>query len=112
MGGNMFAKSGSKVPNLEESPSEGAYLAEILQALRDELGAAGAATKTIMRRTGALDRTARYWMSVEARRSGYHLIYLARESNSGLAAGLNSHFPPASTQLRLLLRRRWVPLKC
>ena len=84
----MFPKSGSKVPNLKGRPSEGVYLAEILQALRDELGATGGATKTIMRWTGASDRTARNWMSGAAGPSGYHLICLARESNSVLAAML------------------------
>jgi len=61
---------------------------EIQQALRGELGGSGAATKTIMRWTGASDRTARNWMSGAAGPSGYHLICLARESNAVLAAML------------------------
>jgi hypothetical protein len=84
----MLPNSGSQVPKLKERPSEGHYLAEIHQALRDELGAAGGATKTIMRWTGASDRTARNWMSGAAGPSGYHLICLARESNAVLAAML------------------------
>lgn len=84
----MFPKSGIKVPKLKGRPSEEDYLAEILQALRHELGTAGGATKTIMRWTGASDRTARNWMSGASGPSGYHLICLARESNAVLAAML------------------------
>ena len=84
----MFPKSGSKVPKLKGRPSEEDYLAEILQALRHELGTTAGATKTIMRWTGASDRTARNWMSGASGPSGYHLICLARESNAVLAAML------------------------
>jgi len=84
----MFPKSGSKVPKLKGRPLVEDYLAEILQALRHELGTTAGATKTIMRWTGASDRTARNWMSGASGPSGYHLICLARESNAVLAAML------------------------
>ncbi len=83
----MFPKSGSKVPGANR-PKEDEYLATIREALRQELGGRGGATKTIMRWTGASDRTARNWMSGAAGPSGYHLICLARESNAVLAAML------------------------
>ena len=66
----MFPKSGSKVPGADR-PKE-----------------VGGATKTILRWTGASDRTARNSMSGAAGPSGYHLICLARESNAVLAAML------------------------
>ena len=84
----MFPKTGSKVPGANVSPTEANYLTEIRSALRRELGGTGAATKTIMRWTGASDRTARNWMSGSAGPSGYHLICLARESNAVLSAML------------------------
>lgn len=84
----MFPKTGSKVPSNGSRPTEADYLTEIRKALRDELGGPGSATKTIMRWTGASDRTARNWMSGSAGPSGYHLICLARESNAVLAAML------------------------
>jgi len=84
----MFPKSGSKVPGRDTKPSEADYLREIREALRGELGGSRAATKTIMRWTGASDRTARNWMSGAAGPSGYHLICLARESNAILAVVL------------------------
>lgn len=83
----MFPKSGSKVPGADR-PKEDEYLVAIREALRQELGGHGGATKTIMRWTGASDRTARNWMSGAAGPSGYHLICLARESNAVLAAML------------------------
>lgn len=83
----MFPKSGSKVPGADR-PKEDEYLAAIREALRHELGGHGSATKTIMRWTGASDRTARNWMSGATGPSGYHLICLARESNAVLAAML------------------------
>ena len=83
----MFPKSGSKVPGADR-PKEDEYLAAIREALRQELGGHGGATKAIMRWTGASDRTARNWMSGAAGPSGYHLICLARESNAVLAAML------------------------
>lgn len=84
----MFPKSGSKVPGTRIRPTEADYLADIREALRGELAGTGGATKTIMRWTGASDRTARNWMSGAAGPSGYHLICLARESNAVLAAML------------------------
>jgi len=84
----MFPKSGSKVPAPNVKPTESDYLLQIREALRRELGGTRAATKTIMRWTGASDRTARNWMSGAAGPTGYHLICLARESNAVLAAVL------------------------
>jgi hypothetical protein len=84
----MLPKTGSEVPFPRARPSERVYLAEIFQALHAELDGTGGVTKTIMRWTGASDRTARNWMSGAAGPSGYHLICLARESDAILAAML------------------------
>jgi hypothetical protein len=83
----MFPKNGIKVPG-GGRPVEADYLLEIRGALRRELGSTGGASKTIMRWTGASDRSARNWMSGSAGPSGFHLICLARESNAVLSAML------------------------
>jgi hypothetical protein len=80
----MFPKSGRKLPD-GALGSEADYITRIRQALRSELGGTRAATKTIMRWTGASDRTARNWMSGNFGPSGYHLVCLARESDAVLA---------------------------
>lgn len=78
----MIPKSGSRLPTTTARPSEAEYLGQIRSALRGELGGTAAGTKTIMRWTGASERTARNWMSGAAGPSGYHLICLARESDA------------------------------
>ena len=84
----MLPKSGRKLPDAAHPLTEAHYLEEIRSALRSELGGTRAATKTIMRWTGASDRTARNWMSGAAGPSGYHLIRLAHNSDAVLAAML------------------------
>lgn len=76
----MFPKSGRKLPNWRSRPSAEDYAVEIGAALRRELGTAGGAAKTIMKWTGASDRSARNWLNGLGGPTGWHLILLARES--------------------------------
>jgi hypothetical protein len=90
----MFPKAGNKVPR--RSRPGHAYAEAIAEALRTELGATHRATKTLMRWTGASERTAKNWLSGRCGPSGYHLVQLARESDIVLAtllalAGRNHH---------------------
>ena len=80
----MFPKNGRHLPGAHVGPTECEYLSRIREALRGELGTTRTATKTIMRWTGACDRTARNWMSGTGGPSGYHLLCLARESDAVL----------------------------
>ncbi len=57
-------------------------------ALRRELGSAGGAAKTIMKWTGASDRSARNWLNGLGGPTGWHLILLARESSEVMGAVL------------------------
>jgi hypothetical protein len=83
----MFPKKGNKFP--ERSTTEYAdYASSIADALRTELGQSHRATKTLMRWTGASDRTAKNWLNGSCGPSGTHLIQLARESDIVLAAVL------------------------
>ena len=90
----MFPKTGKKLPR--PTRHSNAYAEAIADALRTELGATHRATKTLMRWTGASERTAKNWLSGRYGPSGYHLIRLARESDIALAtvlalAGRNHH---------------------
>lgn len=84
----MLPKTGSRLPGAGQRVSEADYVAAISTALRDELGTTGAASKTIMRWTGASERTARNWMTGVAGPSGHHLVSLMRESDAVLSAVL------------------------
>lgn len=76
----MLPNSGSKVPKAPEHLTEGELGRRLGVALRSELGSSARATKTIMRWTGASDRSARKWMHGDGAPSGAHLIDLARGS--------------------------------
>lgn len=91
----MFRKKGNKFPVYGGARHE-SYATSIADALRTELGQSHRATKTLMRWTGASDRTAKNWLSGCCGPSGDHLIQLARESDTVLAAllglaGRNQH---------------------
>lgn len=75
----MFPKTGSKFGTTRCSTEQ--YAHYIATALRDELGDSHRATKTLMRWTGASDRTAKNWLCGSHGPSGEHLILLARESD-------------------------------
>ena len=91
----MFPKTGKKFPEPPDR-GQGGYASSIADALRSELGKSHRATKTLMRWTGASDRTAKNWLSGCCGPSGTHLIQLAHESDIVLAtvlglAGRNQH---------------------
>lgn len=91
----MFRKRGSNLPG-SPGPETPGYATSIADALRTELGQSHRATKTLMRWTGASDRTAKNWLSGCCGPSGRHLIELARQSDTVLAtllglAGRNRH---------------------
>ena len=104
----MFPKMGNKFPG-GSTPPNGEYASSIADALRTELGRSHRATKTLMRWTGASDRTAKNWLSGCCGPSGSHLIQLARESDIVLAAvlglaGRNRHLVGADLlQIRAAL---------
>ena len=83
----MFRKKGNKFPAAPE-PGSAEYASSIAGALRTELGQSHRATKTLMRWTGASDRTAKNWLGGSCGPSGHHLICLARESDTVLATVL------------------------
>lgn len=81
----MRIKMGTVVPktgmNVHLCPDLVDYRAALAMALRFELGATHRAIKTVMRWTGASERTVKYWFAGERGPSGQHLILLARHSD-------------------------------
>jgi hypothetical protein len=76
----MFPKAGRNIPTFL---SEGAstYARSIAEVLRSELGGSHRAHKTLMRWTGANERTAKNWLSAVNGPSGEHLLRLMRSSD-------------------------------
>nr|AWL93050.1 hypothetical protein CIT37_13180 [Bradyrhizobium ottawaense] len=75
----MFPKTGKKFPNGgKQSPTYASLIADIL---RSELGNSHQAQKTLMRWTGANERTAKNWLSGSNGPSGEHLLQLMRNSD-------------------------------
>lgn len=80
----MLPNSGRNLPNSRPALSERDFAERISAALRSELGGTRTSVKTIMRWTGASDRSARTWLNGTGAPSGYHVICLARESDEVL----------------------------
>ncbi|MCX7302698.1 MAG: XRE family transcriptional regulator [Rhodobacterales bacterium] len=84
----MRIKMGTSVPkmgtNVHLDAGQTVYRKAIADALRRELGPTHQAIKTVMRWTGASERTAKYWLSGERGPGGEHLIRLARHSDAVL----------------------------
>ena len=77
----MRAKMGNTFPCRDIADSNGIYAGLIAEALRAELGESHRALKTIMRWTGASERTAKNWYTGTIGPSGANLIELVRHSD-------------------------------
>ncbi len=84
----MRIKRGTVVPKMgttgPSAADQARYRQAIADTLRRELGHTHQAIKTVMRWTGASERTAKYWLSGERGPSGEHLIRLAQHSDAVL----------------------------
>jgi hypothetical protein len=78
LGRNMFPKAGRKFPAHERQAD---YASSISEVLRAELGSSHQAIKTLMRWTGANERTAKNWLSGANGPSGEHLLDIMRNSH-------------------------------
>jgi hypothetical protein len=76
----MFPKTGKKFP-YDGGPGAPSYAEAIAEILRTELGNSHQAHKTLMKWTGANERTAKNWLSGSNGPSGEHLLRLMRNSN-------------------------------
>src|SRR3981081_3793165 len=80
LGRNMFPKTGKKMPPRSDGPSDD-YASSVARALKAELGNSHQAIKTLMRWTGANERTAKNWLSGSNGPSGDHLLEIMRNSD-------------------------------
>lgn len=79
----MFPKMGKVFPGgYDREAGETMYAVMIAQALRAELGNTHQAVKTVMRWTGASERTVKHWLSGRHGPSGDYLLALLRESET------------------------------
>ncbi|HEY1613982.1 MAG TPA: hypothetical protein VGF97_09860 [Rhizomicrobium sp.] len=79
--GNEIPKMGNSLPIAAVNGAGLSYEQTIAAALRQELGGTNKAIKTLVRWTGAHDRTVKNWLSGSAGPSGTHLIRLMRSSD-------------------------------
>ena|SRR5680860_313424 len=86
----MFPKEGKFLPGRRRGDSGGGgYASAIAAALQQELGATHRAVKTIMKWTGANERTVKNWLAAKNGPRGEHLIELIRYSDAVLHASLH-----------------------
>ena len=85
----MFPKKGTYLPVGQKGSNRPIdYPGTIAAALRAELGGSHQAIKTIMRWTGANERTAKNWLGGQKGPRGEHLLGLLRHSDAVLEAVL------------------------
>ena len=78
----MFPKKGNYFPNgTRAGQGKVRYPEAIAAALRSELGDSHQAVKTVMRWTGANERTVKNWLAGRRGPRGEHLLGLIRHSN-------------------------------
>lgn len=79
--GNVLPKLGKELPITGRSGSI-AYAPAIAEALSSELRGSNRAIKTVMRWTGASERTVKGWLSGTSGPNGEHLISLLQNSDA------------------------------
>ena len=79
--GNVLPKLGKELPMTRRNSSIG-YAPAIAEALSTELRGSNRAIKTVMRWTGASERTVKGWLSGRSGPSGEHLISLLQNSDT------------------------------
>jgi hypothetical protein len=85
----MFPKKGKFFPGSARTTRHGVnYVSVVAAELRRELGDTHQAVKTVMRWTGANERTVKNWLAGRYGPNGKHLIHLFRHSDVVLDAFL------------------------
>ena len=89
--GKVFPKTGKVLPAAGAGPDPHAiYATTIARALREEFGGTPNATKTVMRWTGASERSVKNWFAGANGPTGDHLVALLRHSDSVFDALANA----------------------
>lgn len=103
----MLPKMGKEFPTGGGKGSGGSnYAGAVAAALRAELGDTHQALKTVMRWTGASERSAKNWLAATRGPTGAHLISLLRNSDAVLGAILRLSGREASLAVVNLLDAR------
>jgi len=85
----MLPKKGKKLPRRGSGDRSGSdFCGLISRALRDELGSNHQTIKTVMRWTGASERTVKHWFAGSHGPRGEHLIALTKHSDEVFRAFL------------------------
>jgi len=74
--GNGLPETGNSLHLIKHTRTAVDYESQVAAALRRELGGSHKAVKTLMRWTGASERTSKNWLSGSAGPNGAHLILL------------------------------------
>ena len=83
----MFPKKGKNFPGSSRTARQGPnYVTVVAACLRKELGDTHQAVKTVMKWTGANERTVKNWLGGRYGPNGEHLIRLFRHSDEVLDA--------------------------
>ena len=105
--GTSFPKKGTSFPNRSGDGKEGvSYPSMVSAALRKDLGQTHRAAKTVMRWTGASERTVKNWFAGIKGPTGEHLITLVRHSDSVLTGLLQ-----ASGRERTISEQKLIELR-
>jgi hypothetical protein len=81
--GNILHETGKVLPVSTHDRDDGrAYAVQLAAALRHEMSSTRTAAKTVMRWTGASERTVKTWLAGTNAPSGEHLVALMRHSDA------------------------------
>jgi hypothetical protein len=103
----MFPKKGNELHRLVQSSGSNVRLGPtIAAALKAELGSTHQAVKTVLRWTGASERTVKHWFAGTHSPSGEHLVALMRNSDAIMIAVLRmADREPAIIGIKILAVR-------
>lgn len=103
----MFLKEGKKLPRNPRRPGDNdEFRRALAAALKNELGTTHQAIKTVMRWTGASERTVKHWFAGTHGPSGHHLVAIARHSDEVLMC-----FLVAADRPHLSVGVHWVGIR-
>jgi hypothetical protein len=87
----MFPKKGKKLHRGQEgSDKDEEFKQAVATALKSELGTTHQAIKTVMRWTGASERTVKHWFAGSHGPSAHHLVAISRHSDAVLMCFLTA----------------------
>jgi len=79
--GKVLHRTGKELPSGSDQDSRTQYAAAVAASLRQVLESPGISTKTVMRWTGASERTVKGWVAGRYGPRGEHLVALMRSSD-------------------------------